>query len=38
MQDDTPTLLILLWGAFPVGYSLAVLIWAMRQREGGRHD
>lgn len=38
MGNNTFTLLILLWGAFPVGYSLAVLIWAMRQREGGRHD
>lgn len=35
-MNNTATLLILLWAAFPVVYSLGVLIWALRQHRRGQ--
>ena len=38
MQNNTATLLILLWAAFPIAYALGVLVWVRRQRiEEARH-
>jgi hypothetical protein len=35
MQNNTATLLILLYAAFPMAHALTVLIWALRQRKRG---